>query len=515
MKIKKYIYAACLGGILLGNSSCSDWLKVNMEDSIMENSLYSNTKGYMIALNGLYLELNRLYIPSLTMGEIDVMAQYYNVTENIDHRYKIYAGYKYSDGAFESFNNNIWTKAFEIIANTNVLLEHCNENGSAISEEYYPIVKGEALALRAMLHFDLLRLYGPVFNDQTASTLTMPYQMSSSKEVQPLLPAGEVLEKIIKDLEEAVTLLKSDPIITEGVMNKIPEDDGLGSYDLSYRQIRMNYYAAQLLRARAYMWKGDKQTAGRIAKEEILAPITTEELEVFPWCTEGAYIANGKQDYIFSSEVFFALYNTNRSQQYSSLFAKELSTSSRLTFVGNTLEGGDSKTGTFYDDTNDWRKKMWDLVEPTEEEKKAAAEAGREAEPTLYFNKYKDFDREAVTDGSETYRYMIPLMRLSEVYLIAAECTTDPSEAVEYLNEIRRHRSCIDLGEGISKDDAITYEFAREVIGEGQLFFYYKRLGKTEIISGFSPTDPFTMQQGYYTWPLPKAEIDKRGSNAN
>ena len=50
---------------------------------------------------------------------------------------------------------------YTLIANDNLLMEKCDEPGAAILERYYPIVKGEALALRAMMHFDLMRFYGP------------------------------------------------------------------------------------------------------------------------------------------------------------------------------------------------------------------------------------------------------------------------------------------------------------------------------------------------------------------
>ena len=209
MKIKDSIKIMLLSGLLLaGATSCNNWLDVKMEDRIMENKLYSTNAGFLIALNGVYLKLNDLYSTDLTSGIVDVMAQYYNVTANDNHAYKIYAAYNYADAAFESKNGSIWGSMYEVLANINIILEHCDEDNSALNSEYYPIVKGEALALRAMLHFDLLRLYGPVYNDASASTVCIPYQADASRDVHPLLPAKEVLEKVMEDLENAATLLK-------------------------------------------------------------------------------------------------------------------------------------------------------------------------------------------------------------------------------------------------------------------------------------------------------------------
>lgn len=497
----------------LGMTSCADWLDVKMEDRIMENTLYSKNEGFLVALNGAYLGLNNIYSRDLTTGVIDVMAQYYNVTENIDHAYKIYAGYKYDDVAFESRNNSIWSAMYTLLANINVIIEHCDEDGAAILPEYYPIVKGEALALRAMLHFDLLRLYGPVYNSGTASTVCMPYQATSSREIQPLLSAEEVLNKVIKDLQDAVSLLQdADPVLTDGVNLVTPEDNGIADNSFSFRQLRLNYYAVQALLARAYLWRGDKTEAYRIAKNEIIDKVQVEGEEIFPWTSREAFEAAEKEDYMFSSEVFFALYNSDRVNVDNALFAEKLTLKSRLTFVGEGLSGN-SKVAVLYDDDNDWRKKMWTVVEPSEEEKEAAAENQMEAKNSLSLRKYKDFGKDAKYNGSDIYRYMIPLIRLSEVYLIAAECALTEAEGLAYVNEIRMHRDCQNIPDGnVDLPDIITKEFAKEMIGEGQLFFYYKRLAMENLISGTSVEGSFPMVLSNYVWPLPDSETDKRVS---
>ena len=115
-------------GITLTTSSCNDWLKVDMEDSIMENLLFENDEGYMSALNGIYSRMNEQYGSTLSMGTIDVMAQYYNVQKNSNHAYYNYADYKYEQSAFKSTSNSIWTALYSYIANINTLLEHCDES---------------------------------------------------------------------------------------------------------------------------------------------------------------------------------------------------------------------------------------------------------------------------------------------------------------------------------------------------------------------------------------------------
>ena len=72
----------------------------------------------------------------------------------------------------------------------------------------------------------------------------------------------------------------------------------------------------------------------------------------------------------------------------------------------------------------------------------------------------------------------MPLIRLSEVYYIAAECAEEPETRFGYLNEVRRHRFIPILDSRdpqIDLENEIYKEYAKDFLGEGQLFFYMKR----------------------------------------
>ena len=515
MKIKNIFKIVVVSGMLApAMTSCSDWLQVDLEDSILESALFETNEGYTSALNGVYTQMNEQYSSKLTMGTLDVMAKLYNVGMN--HNSYPYYSFAFDDSQFKSMSNSLWTSHYFQIANINTLLEFCDLEGSALKSHYRPYVKGEALALRAMLHFDLLRIYGPIYSAETASTICMPYQETTSKEIQPLLSASEVLEKVIRDLKDAAELLKDDKIRTEGVMNGASEDPNENT-DFRYRQYRMNYYAVQGLLARAYLWKGDKPSAYACATAVIKE---NEEKEVFVW-TPKAKVQGANPDLIFSTEVMFALYNTSRVNNYDALFNSNASVSSILTFPGESMSEGDegSKIHYFYPDLDDLRRtEMWSLETVME----VNAETGAQTEKNmLCFSKFKNITT------SETRRYMIPLLRLSEMYLIAAECTDDLDEALGYVNTVRVHRSCVNhpaVTSATEMQEYVDAEFAREMIGEGQIYFYYKRLGKTSVLSG-SPEDYeedywygtrtlyTTMLPQEYVWPLPDVEKDKRANN--
>lgn len=500
----------------LGATSCSDWLEVQMEDQVMENVLFSDYPGYMTALNGVYLSLNDLYATtssssSLSVSILDVLAQYYNVTVNNAHVCRLFATYDYGNQSFETRNSAVWSKYYEILANDNLVIEHCRGE-HPLSDTQHAIICGEALALRAWLHFDLLRLYGPIYSDDPDGEC-IPYQGSSKRQIEPFLSSNRILELISADLDEAESLLRDyDPIITEGVKVVATEDNGISAYDMSFRQLRFNYYAVKLLQARVALWKGDKAEAYRLAKRELIDKANSESLTVFPWATKAQVQAQGKPDLLFSSEVIFSIYHSKRSDIYTNMFSGGLrALSNRLTFVGSNY--GDSKMATFYDDTNDLRRGQWKVVDPNENDL-AAAEEGAEVSTSLVFTKYADFDSGTETDGTELYRYMVPLMRLSEAYIIAAECTADRAEALELLNTLRFNRSCIDLDPNVDIDEAVTAEFAREVIGEGQLFFFYKRRAEMSIMSGTEAAGKFEMSKPFYTWPIPQSELDERAANS-
>ena len=457
MNYKNIIKCLFVAGTLsVSTSSCSDWLEVDMEDSILETTLFSTNEGFLTALNGVYSSLNNssLYGGTLGMVGIDIMAQYYNVPNVINQlNYYYWSGYNYSDNNFDNASNSLWSNMYSLIANVNLLLEKCDEPDAAILDRYYPLVKGEALALRGMMHFDLLRFYGPIYSDATASQECLPYQEDSRRTVQPLISAEEFLNRVIRDLDAAAELLKEcDPVLTEGVKDGVLSDDGLDSYDWSYRQLRLNYYAVQALRARAYLWKGDKATAYDIAKNEVIAKSETEQLDVFPWMdrtTVQETIEKSRPDYVFSDEVMFSLYNMSRDNLYDNYFSASVNANNRLCFVGSSETGSDSKLASFYDDTNDIRRRMWSFQE-----------GETSGDNAICLVKFQDFSVSSESGDTLTYRYMTPLIRKSEMYLIAAECTDDITEAATLINTVRNVRGAVSLDvTPDNKQELITAQF--------------------------------------------------------
>lgn len=502
---KIFIKVAASALMTLSLASCADWLEVKMEDKIMEPVLFSNYSGYVSALNGVYISLNEYYSDGRLMNILDVMAQYYYVTDDNNHTYRLYQSFDFNDIDVETTNSGLWNKGYSLIALTNTILDHLKDvDETPLTQSQYDILRGEALAMRAMLHFDILRRHGAIYATNPDAE-TIPYQDDTSREIKPFLTNKVIMEKIIADLTEAASLLKdSDPIITEGIRDTVTEDNGVTSYDMSFRQLRLNYYAVQGLLARAYQWIGDKTNAYRIAKNEIIDKANTDALEVFPWVTADQVTADGKPDLLFSPEVMFSLYNSKRSDFNTNVFSSTQSIQSRLTFYGENKDN--SKVSILYEYPNDFRRNQWEVAEPM-----AGAGDDDPQNSTLYLTKYADFKTGAT---EATYRYIIPMIRMSEIYLIAAESTSNRDEAYELIDQVRLHRNCPNIDRTIDLDTALLYEFAGEMVGEGQLYFFYKRRQESFIISRTGSFD-YNMLLSNYVWPIPESEMNQRTQVTN
>lgn len=495
MKFKNILLYGSIS-LVLGLSGCSNFLDVKPLDNIMEDELFNSVKGFNTALNGVYVELNtpNVYGENLSVGLVDVMAQYYNVSSAGEHGFRFYNTYDYGNSSYKAKAEDMWQKSFSLISNLNAVVEQSEKHKSMLGDTYYGIYRGESLAMRAFLHFDLLRLFGSTYVEDLDKKV-MPYVTNTDRQVQPLLTNKEMVEYILEDLLLAKGLLeKVDPILTQGVLN----EDGADNNYLTYRQYRMNYFAVCGLLARVYLWKGDKVNANKYALQVINLG-QKQGSEIFPFVTPAAIFNRpGYPDRIFSTEVLFALYNDGRTNVYNKLFDYTLNPSSILTFTG-ALSSSTGRVKQLYPDENDYRyKEHW------KEETVSNAKV-------LYFSKFAN-----VTDNngvSNSYRFMMPLIRITEMYLIAAETAPTLSESIKYYNKVQVHRGLpeVSLGSVEELSDALQTEYLREFIGEGQSYFFFKRLHRAAIPSPVRPgVDVVKMDKVHYIMPLPDSETSQR-----
>lgn len=486
MKLQRYLFFILC---LLGLNSCSKWIDVKPTDRLAEDVLFKDKEGFVKAINGVYSEMtnNALYGRFMTAGAVDVLSQYYYINTSSSGYYN-YTMFDYTQGNTKFGFDAAWKKAYELIVNLNVIIDRCGDAPSnLLPEVYYGTVKGEALALRALLHFDMLRLFGPIWSESNKTLKSIPYTVGVKNEVTPLLSAEQVMKLIEEDLNQAVKLLEpTDPIITKGVLNFV---NPIGRNDLFYRQYRLNYFAAKALLARTYLWKGDKVNAFKNALE-VIQTAKINGKDIFPFVTGSSATSSDKPDRVFSTEVLFSLFKSERIRLYEDVFSAVQLPFNRLTFNNN--DNNMARVDNLYDDKNDYRYRIWENVNV----------AGK---LTLANQKFKDH-----VDAPG--RYMMPLIRLSEMYLIAAETATNFADAKTYFNNVRNSRNAFSLNpsdEGQLKA-LIALEYRKEFIGEGQMFFYYKRNSATMIPNHAALVGEKSMSLTNYRVPLPESEISVR-----
>ena len=460
MKLKNIFKLLAVAGTLaLPTTSCSDWLDVKMSDKIMENTLFSTNNGFMTALNGVYMGMIDVYAEDLSLGVIDVMAQYYNVRQNSDHKFHIYATYQFSEASFESTNATLWARQYAQIADLNTLLAHIDAEGAAIKELYYPFIKGEALGLRAFLHFDLLRMFGPIYKDNPMAK-RIAYRTEFNQVPKEMHSSDVVVDSIITDLKRAEILLtNTDPLNFEFPKTE-DGDRGTGKDGfLEYRHKRMNLYAVKAMLARVYLYAGNKVEAANYANQVIGE-------KYFDLIGEAT-------DVLRSKEIVFSVYVDKFDQQVTDITNGSSYCIVKESFLNEMFDVAN-------DGTNDLRIREG-----------VGFDYGTNG---IKMRKYKQENLWASTEGT------VVLIRLSEMYYILAECAATPGEAAEFLNKVRSVRGidpvvCTEA----NKLDEIEKEYRKEFYGEGQLFFFYKRHAYTTFLH--CPVNQMTESNYMFSWP--------------
>ena len=463
--------------------SCSKWLDVKPYDKISHDELFSTESGFIKHLNGIYIELNSdmLYGAALSVEMVEVMGGAYVIgtDKSVWGNYQDLADYEYGTQYWRARLNETWNKAYSLILNCNLLLESLEKTEVSFTGDNYKIIKGEALALRAMLHFDLLRLFGPVLS-KYPDAASIPYYKQYTVRPNSVLPASEVATLITHDLMEARILLANDPIRTGEVGMEGPEAGG-DSF-MYYRNLRLNYYAVAALLARTSLYFGEREDAYYYSSEVIKA-----SEDIFPFVDKSLVIGSPDDpDRIFSSELIFALSHSQRNKLFKSYY--DPSRIPNCVFrmdndlMSNYIYGGGATTGGNQDD---YRYRVnW-----------MATGANR------YFYKYSD-----MKDTGNIRNTMIPMIRMGEMYLIAAESySSDLSQGLPLVNKLRSARGVSSLPSLTT--DNLQYEYIRELYGEGQIFYMYKRM-YTRILSSVVESENTQPSDKVFVVPLPDSEIE-------
>lgn len=466
MKIKFLILVGCT--ILF--SACNKWLDVELADKAPQEKLFSTPQGYQEALAGVYSQMadSSLYGVVLSMEIPDLLAQYYNF-DGVGSRYEKLKKYDYTDKGAESNILRLWTKMYGAIGGANNIIRWAEKDVNVLSPELKNQVLGEAYALRGYLHFDLIRLFAPDIKHAPTSQ-GIPYNMQFGVSLPPVYNVEESVQLVVDDLRLAEKLLANDPIST------VKPYEMNNKNDADKYVARINLYAVKAMLARVSLMRGDKINAIKYAKEVI----ESGRFRLLDFAS--ADKPDGQIDMLFSDEHIFSLRNKKLSDyvtslHYAKIDEKKGSTTPALLPFANRSQ--------WYEGNNDdIRNIKW------------------------FSTANGSFVKFTVDNTDNIFRKM-PMIKLSEMYLILAECYLgiDDQKAYNYINELRDHRIRNNAHWSYLTMEYIIQEMKREFVGEGQLWFVYKRLNmgiptSNGIIGVVPPSDKI------FVFPMPPKEIE-------
>ena len=541
MKLNKYIITLSVA-LCTMLSGCTDWLDTQPNDKQSEEQQFSTKDGFYTAVNGVYNRMSgsNLYGKTLSYGDLDLLGQYYIVEQSNQGSYYKYlralTNWDYTEDGVSAVLSSTWNEAYSTIMNINVVLKNIENDVTdkkVLPQREYKMLKGEMLAARAMIHFDMLRWFGPIYSKNPEGR-GIPYNDTTEPQILTMHNAKTALnDYILRDLKEAENLLaESDPVITEGPRAEYDEVNLDNS--MRYRQLRLNYYATVLLTARAYLWGDDVDNA--LAEAQKL----TEDAKVkgfFPAVDKAKLLGNyNDPDRMFSTESLFGYYNKNRGLIYDGTFGGSNTGTSLLIprsgYVDGQLFGSSDAEDIRY-------KSQWELGETLE------------GQTSMKLTKFKDIndagknnaennkeDETGVLQVQKFYGTYCSLIKLSEAYYIAAECMMrngNLAEAWGYLNTVRENRGLGSYPTTTAEKffwNFLTLDYIREFVGEGQKFFYFKRRnmgfdnaynGRKEVktvtaapLPWFPPTINYedkatdSEKEKRFVAPLPQSELDNR-----
>lgn len=427
-----------------GFSSCgNDWLDLEPSTDVETN--VKTISDVEFTLNGIYSTMQSsdaysgrlVYYGDVTGDDIQAVSS----TKRTANAY-LYGFTKTNAPA------SYWRIPYEIIQNCNVILK--NIDGIQVTDKQKDALndlKGQTLAIRGMALFDLTKLFGyPYTMDKGASLGPCIVTDVLEKDAMPQRSTvAQCYTQILKDLEECVQLLGKD-----------------------FNKGKINRWAALTLLSRVYLYHGDDAKALDAAKQAIegaekngYALWTNEEYPA-AWANDASKQKPG--------EVLFEIVNlTTDSPGKESL--------GYLYSPGGYADG--CVTASFYNlmlkDAKDVRLKIINVA--TKDKYSSSSIYGR-----AFVNKFQPQQGENLTDAN------IPLIRLSEAYLNAAEAAAKlteagkdhNAEAAHYLNAIvnRANPEKFVTEDNVVKLQQVLDERRKELVGEGHRMFDLLRNGK-------------------------------------
>lgn len=457
--MKKFIYKISLLGLMsLAIMSCEDELDVPITDVLNENVVFQEVSDVTPAISGLYSTYSPNAVIRFSNFSDDTKIGADNGGQEVTfHRWVLNSSVGQA--------NAIFTNRYDVINFANRILEGIDIIPAPTAAEDIATLdraRGEALALRAFAHFELLQFYSV---DYEPATLAVPYVEGVNVLEQPARnTVGEVFTEIREDLAVAETLISSD--IT---------DNG---------RITQDFFVA--LRARMALYEGDNATAIQLA-DQLIAKYPLATVAQYP----GIFADTDETEVIFKMRRVQGDFPAGGIWFFTGTGGGFMEMSNSLF---NQLEASDVRTNVIFDS---------DLSDP--------------AANLHLIGKYL---------GSQGFDYLndFKIFRVSEMHLIRAEAlarSNNLSAASDVINNLRTVRGSMKADvfytnlTGALTD--ILLERRIELAFEGHRYLDVKRMGD-DLGVGFERVDgldcgggtpcSLTSDDFRFTLPIPAAELD-------
>ena len=478
-------------------SSCvNDWLDVAPSDGTDADAALTSSSDLAAARTGMYAALKG------NSNLVDYYGQQFFVYGDVhagdDYQYNNLGGSNrasfYYDMNYQtasefssstSSSNVAWKSPYIVIGRANRIIAAAEGGALSDAAEAKATIDqyaAEAKVLRALAHFDLVRIYGKPYTEDQGASLGVPLVTgvleSNAKPARSTV--AEVYTQVVKDLTEAIS---SNALATETEPGYV------------------SVWGAKAILSRVYLNMGDYANALSVAEDIIK--------------NSGAAL--------WTRDQYFKAWDASTPNESEFLFRLNVAGSTDnndLNGIGNLQQRDGYKemvaTKKFVDmltsDPEDVRNEMF--LPAT-----AAKEVATYGTNKVYLNKLRG------QGGNLRNVTIVPIIRLSEVYLTAAECAfrnNDKTKAVEYLNDLVKNRTTTEAS--LATVDNITLERIlierrKELIGEGQRYFDALRNNETitrytsEADKGWHKTlskDAQSFNRDYFKAiaAIPQAEIN-------
>lgn len=368
-----------------------------------------------------------------------------------------------------------WNEFYKMVQNANILCYQIdNKDMPFLSEEQKRGFKAEAIFLRSLAYFFMVRLYGDI-----------PYYTTVNTDPLPRTNMVTVLKNISEDLDATMADLPwtyDDPSIVA---------------------VKAMRGSALALNMHVNMWIAGFTTEGKVPYYEKVAAMGKELMEE----NDGAYqlLDLSRTKEIFKGRTKEGLFEIVQNFNYGESFSLAASYSDYVLHAPNKVT---TKSYIFYDPK--FMEKMYPTAEQDERkvfwfDEDIYATNG-DFQCLKFANVFMEEGEDNNPDDNQTvFRYSDPILLRAEAL---AELGRD-TEAQNVVNVIRNRAKAsniIDTGDDLK--DAIWWERVRELLGEGN--FYYDLVRTKKVIKSEYTTAAMSVgafNAGGWTWPIDKSAL--------